>query len=308
MIENRAVITVLFIAHHGLVAHRSVKFTMRLLSVALYLALRFSSLYVQPDITALNRVPNHSPFSSYAAPTSSDSSSSSLSSSPATSVALAPHTRTLTTTSHRRATVTRIPHSQPTRAHSIQIPQIPQPQSPNNPALATRTRDVTAAFPDRTRGPGRGPPRDPNGFQRPRRHRGGQRPIIIAFEVLGGIAGAAVLFFIGRCLYNYKKTPKRDRIAEILQRHHLEREMEELERNPRALRRTSIQEPAPPYFPRPPSYNETRMAPAVSSATRAEYTQVATHSPPSSPPPTHTSLPSVSAPPAVNSMPIVPQG
>ncbi|KAJ3511950.1 hypothetical protein NLJ89_g3804 [Agrocybe chaxingu] len=256
---------------------------MRLFCAILYLALRFLTL-------------------SYAAPTSSDPSSSSLSLS-ATSLAPVSHSRTLSTTSHKRATVTRIPHSQPTRAHSIQIPQIPQPQIPNNPALATRTRDITAAFPDRTRGPGRGPPRDPNGFQGPRRHRGGQRPIIIAFEVLGGLAGAAILFFIGRCLYNYKKAPKRDRIAEILQRHHLEREMEELERNPLALRRTSIQEPAPPYFPRPPSYDETRMAPAVSSAARAEYTQVATHSPPSSPPPTHMSLPSVSRSPDVHLSP-----
>jgi len=79
---------------------------------------------------------------------------------------------------------------------------------------------------------------------------------------LGVIAGTVILGFlvaIFRCMYKYKRPPKRDRIAEVLQRHNLQCEMEELERNPYALRRTSLREPAPPYLPRPPSYSESVM-------------------------------------------------
>jgi len=81
----------------------------------------------------------------------------------------------------------------------------------------------------------------------------GQKPILVVFEVLGGLLALGFLLCLGRCCYQYKKAPKRDRIAEVLHRHHLQREMEELERNPQ--RRPSL-DPAPPYFPKPPSYKE----------------------------------------------------
>ena len=101
----------------------------------------------------------------------------------------------------------------------------------------------------------------------------GQKPILVVFEVLGGLLALGFLLCLGRCCYQYKKAPKRDRIAEVLHRHHLQREMEELERNPQILRRPSLGEPAPPYFPKPPSYEapnnpdmNTRNTPSFSPA------------------------------------------
>ena len=82
----------------------------------------------------------------------------------------------------------------------------------------------------------------------------GQKPIFVVFEVLGGLLASGLLLGLGRCCYQYKKAPKRDRIAEVLNRHNLQRELEELERNPQILRRPSLREPAPPYYPAPPSY------------------------------------------------------
>jgi len=85
----------------------------------------------------------------------------------------------------------------------------------------------------------------------------GQKPILVVFEVLGGLLALGFLLCLGRCCYQYKKAPKRDRIAEVLHRHHLQRELEELERNPGILRRGSLRDPAPPYCPDPPSYEDT---------------------------------------------------
>ncbi|PPQ65569.1 hypothetical protein CVT26_000518 [Gymnopilus dilepis] len=112
-----------------------------------------------------------------------------------------------------------------------------------------------------------------------------QKPISIAFEVLGGLFGSLILVGLVRCCYNYRKTPSRDRIADILQRHNLQRELEELERNPAVLRRPSLREPAPPYFPRPPSYEDFNPPQPVRSNPGPAYSAVATSSPPPSPPP-----------------------
>jgi hypothetical protein len=79
---------------------------------------------------------------------------------------------------------------------------------------------------------------------------------MIFFEVL---AGAITLFFLlglVRCLYSYKKTPARDRIAALLNRHSVHTEMEEL--GQRARGRDSFQRPPPPpYVPPPPTYDIT---------------------------------------------------
>ncbi|KAJ7094501.1 hypothetical protein B0H15DRAFT_946914 [Mycena belliarum] len=87
---------------------------------------------------------------------------------------------------------------------------------------------------------------------RPRPSRG--PPIAaLVLEILGALAGCLFLLSIMRCVYSYNRTPARDRISAILHRHQLQREMEELERNPPNPRR-SLVEPPPPYIPPPPSY------------------------------------------------------
>ncbi|KAJ7228360.1 hypothetical protein GGX14DRAFT_612391 [Mycena pura] len=74
----------------------------------------------------------------------------------------------------------------------------------------------------------------------------------LVFEILGVLAAVLLLLSIARCVYIYKRTPAHDRISTILHRHQLQREMEELERNPARIR-GSIEPPPPPYL-RPPSY------------------------------------------------------
>ncbi|KIK06829.1 hypothetical protein K443DRAFT_674114 [Laccaria amethystina LaAM-08-1] len=113
-------------------------------------------------------------------------------------------------------------------------------------------------------------------------HRSSPASIAVIFEVLAGIIAFGVIVSLTRCFYIYKKTPKRDRIAEVLNRHHLQRELAELERNPITIRRPSLREPAPPYFPRPPSYDAALTAP-VSPPQQAEYEELGTTSPPHSP-------------------------
>ncbi|KAI0353028.1 hypothetical protein OH77DRAFT_653396 [Trametes cingulata] len=58
----------------------------------------------------------------------------------------------------------------------------------------------------------------------------GQPPIAIAFEVLGGIIALGILAGLARCYIVWRRTPPRDRIAALVHRHQLEREMEEQER------------------------------------------------------------------------------
>lgn len=77
----------------------------------------------------------------------------------------------------------------------------------------------------------------------------------IVFGVLGGIAGFFALFALGRCLYSWRRTPGRDRIRATMERHYLEQEMQEREREDierRVLaavpfRRRSLPPPPPPY-------------------------------------------------------------
>ena len=82
----------------------------------------------------------------------------------------------------------------------------------------------------------------------------------ILFEVIGGIAGILIIFSLGRCIYKYKRTPRQDRVAALVDRHMLERELAEMEeaQTPRALvrgRRASLVRPPPPYQ-RAPDYDE----------------------------------------------------
>jgi hypothetical protein len=77
--------------------------------------------------------------------------------------------------------------------------------------------------------------------------------------VLAAILGLILLFNLLRCLNSYFRTPGYDRVAAILQRHGLHREMREQQHtwNPLGRRRqsnnTDFVPPPPPYIP-PPSY------------------------------------------------------
>ncbi|KAF9006513.1 hypothetical protein BDQ17DRAFT_287977 [Cyathus striatus] len=156
-----------------------------------------------------------------------------------------------------------LPHTQPT-LHTQ--PHVPHPTPSFDPAQTDPP-----------------PPRPP--FHPHPHHGHPQKPITIVFEVLGGAVGLAFLLGFLRCCYVYQRTPKRDRIAAVLSRHQLERELQELERNPTALRRRSfILDPAPPYFPPPPAY-ATQPTTIPSNNNRTEYVDGPTSTAsPSSPP------------------------
>ncbi|KAF8812312.1 hypothetical protein BYT27DRAFT_7132765 [Phlegmacium glaucopus] len=168
------------------------------------------------------------------------------------------------TSSHMSASTIHPPQIRPTRisSHSIQIITRPTFVSRTFPA-------VVPGEPVHTRPPDQPP--GPLGNSNRRHARPGQKPIFIVFEVLGGLVASILLLGLLRCCYQYNKAPKRDRIAEVLNRHHLQRELEELERNPHILRRPSLREPAPPYFPAPPSYDIITSTPTTADV---RYTDV----------------------------------
>lgn len=97
----------------------------------------------------------------------------------------------------------------------------------------------------------------PKNLQDKSRTKSSQRNAIIAISTIGGTFVLCFLLALVRCACRYKRPPKRDRIAEAIERDNLQREMEQLARDPHALRQPLVREPAPPYIPRPPSYSET---------------------------------------------------
>lgn len=158
-------------------------------------------------------------------------------------------------TSASNSTVITLSHK--TASHStIHSPKIQPTRAPSHTIILTRPGFASRTFPAVVPGPfhTRPPDPEPGNFNRPH-PRARQKPILIVFEVLGGLVALFLLLGLLRCCYQYKKAPKRDRIAEVLNRHRLQRELEELERNPHILRRPSLREPAPPYYPAPPSYD-----------------------------------------------------
>ncbi|EJF62400.1 hypothetical protein DICSQDRAFT_135993 [Dichomitus squalens LYAD-421 SS1] len=80
----------------------------------------------------------------------------------------------------------------------------------------------------------------------------GQSAVAIAFEVIAGVVGLVVVLALARFLYAYKRTPPLDRVSVYVNRHNLEREMEEMERDrmatfARALESFRWRPPPPPY-------------------------------------------------------------
>ncbi|KAJ3487978.1 hypothetical protein NLI96_g3153 [Meripilus lineatus] len=104
------------------------------------------------------------------------------------------------------------------------------------------------------------PPSPPPAAQQNSTNQPSRQPVVaIVFEVIAGVAGIFILISISRCIYSWKRTPSRDRIAGLLSRHQLDREMAELEREQmerrrRQWRRNSVQGPPPPPYQRAPSY------------------------------------------------------
>ncbi|KAF9058065.1 hypothetical protein BJ165DRAFT_1521382 [Panaeolus papilionaceus] len=193
--------------------------------------------------------------------------------------------RTTTTSSTPSApskspSITRIPHPRPFTTHKASQGILhSQSFTPPHPTFTQHPGP-------RPRPTGTDPPTHVPHRDRDRNSQPAQKPIAIVFEVLAGLVALAIAATIIRCIYNYSRAPKRDRIAEVLSRHQLQRELEELERNPLTLRReVSVRDPAPPYFPPPPAYTHNLPQPATLAPERpTDYTQIPTSTPPPSPP------------------------
>ncbi|RDB20130.1 hypothetical protein Hypma_012760 [Hypsizygus marmoreus] len=172
---------------------------------------------------------------------------------------------TSTTPTHSPTLTRHITSVSPTHPYTYRPPII-HPTRTHIPFGGTEHRPPG---PTRTRGPD-GPHRRPA-------H--GQTPIVIFFEVLCGVLAVALFFGALRFCRSYRKTPRRDRILNVINRHRLQLELEELQRRP-PTRRFSLQEPAPPYLPRPPSYDGSL---PVQQNGGIHYAEIPSSSPPDSP-------------------------
>jgi hypothetical protein len=70
--------------------------------------------------------------------------------------------------------------------------------------------------------------------------------------VIGAAVGLVLILSVGRCWWSWRKTPSRDRIAALMHRYNLEREMEDAVVRPLSAR--VRRPPPPPYRPPPPGY------------------------------------------------------
>ncbi|CDO73743.1 hypothetical protein BN946_scf185015.g71 [Trametes cinnabarina] len=134
--------------------------------------------------------------------------------------------------------------------HSILIPPTAHHSHPHPSFTTSPGHPITHHFPPPSPPPTVAPPSRPVPADK------GQPPIAIAFEVLGGVIALLVLLGLLRCFIVWRRTPPRDRIAALVSRHQLEREMEEqererIERLSRALEARRWRPPPPPYQPAP---------------------------------------------------------
>jgi len=171
------------------------------------------------------------------------------------------------------ATQTALPNRRPTESSSSSAPRS---TSTNTPLLVslpnTHSARPTAAPapgiapmplpphhnpPPNPAPPPQPPPTTSGASSSPHSHH--QPAVAIVFEALAGVVGLIVVLVLGKCCYSWRKTPRQDRIAALMNRHALDREMAELERAQlqQRLRARQVERvPPPPYIPAPPAYDD----------------------------------------------------
>jgi len=194
---------------------------MRLIGLQLVLFLTLTLIYAAPA----DNVPANSPTQT----SSTESSSNPGKSGSSTSTHLSTHKAT--TDDRHPATTSGAEHA---TAH---------PTATTDPPAASTTRDASS-------------PSESIQHHHPDDGHHSTSTAVLIFEILGVLAAVLVVLGIVRCLLIYSRTPNQDRIVNILHRHQLQREMEELERNPRLFHRNSLIEPPPPPYLRPPDYQD----------------------------------------------------
>jgi hypothetical protein len=112
----------------------------------------------------------------------------------------------------------------------------------------------------------------------PKKRRRPVHPVVIMFSVLGGLMVLGLFVALGRCVAARKRGPKRDRIAEVMERHRLQQELAHLNRNS-FFSVPAPPEPAPPYYPPPPTYDASG-ASVIHSTHRNGYINLSSGSPP----------------------------
>ncbi|RXW21967.1 hypothetical protein EST38_g3910 [Candolleomyces aberdarensis] len=112
----------------------------------------------------------------------------------------------------------------------------------------------------------------------PKKSRRPVHPVIIMFSVLGGLVVLGLFIALGRCIAARKRGPKRDRIAEVMERHRLQQELAHLNRNS-FFGVPAHSDPAPAYYPPPPTYDASG-ASVIHSTHRNGYIGLSSGSPP----------------------------
>ncbi|KAF5333563.1 hypothetical protein D9611_002589 [Ephemerocybe angulata] len=84
------------------------------------------------------------------------------------------------------------------------------------------------------------------------------------FIVLGGAVFVGMLIALTRFIHVHLRAPKRDRMAEVLERRQVQQEIWDIQRQS-VMIRPNYFEPAPPYFPPPPTYDFAKSSPVRST-------------------------------------------
>ncbi|KAI0750993.1 hypothetical protein C8Q80DRAFT_1154928 [Daedaleopsis nitida] len=154
--------------------------------------------------------------------------------------------------------------------------------NPQTPGTGTLENTKTYIWPPHTQRPTAAP----QGASNTTGH--GQSTLAIVSEVLGGAVLLFILMSLGRCLYSYRRAPQRDRIGALLNRHQLQREMEEMERDRVDRFRQMMESTSHQWRPPPPPYQH---APAYESVVGSDGEGSIDWGRPSVPPRTHPPTP-----------------
>ncbi|KAH9943264.1 uncharacterized protein BXZ73DRAFT_97314 [Epithele typhae] len=90
-----------------------------------------------------------------------------------------------------------------------------------------------------------------------------QSRVTVALEIIAGLTGLVLASALFRCVYSYRRAPARDRIAALVDRHTLQREVEESERGRIVRSLHATWRPPPPRYEPAPEYDA--VAPAGDS-------------------------------------------
>ncbi|KAL5488202.1 hypothetical protein ACEPAI_6310 [Sanghuangporus weigelae] len=105
-----------------------------------------------------------------------------------------------------------------------------------------------------------------------RRNRNDERPdpVVITFGILGALVGLIVLILCGRSVLHYHRMPRRDLVAEHIDRYNLERELAEIEDARLGILHSpgeALDAQSPPPYQEAPKYEDAMKTTRVAAGT-----------------------------------------